>query len=204
MSLFLGYFIGSFPSGYLLVKWKSRLDIRKAGTGNVGTMNVLDVTGSKPLALAVLAIDLSKGILAAAAALLITGYQFWYLSSAGIGAVLGHSFPVWLKFRGGRGLAASAGVMLVLGWIFVVLWLMVWILMYMVAKNIHIANVSASILGPSVLFLLPDRFLQSFLSSSTMIADVRILALALCLIILIRHKDPIMVLWRLFRKTQTS
>ena len=106
----LGYLLGSIPFGLILTRIAGLGDIRKIGSGNIGTTNVLR-TGRKDLALATLLLDGGKG---AAAALLggLLGPDMAVL--AGGGAFLGHLFPVWLKFKGGKGVATFLGVMLAL------------------------------------------------------------------------------------------
>ena len=112
-ALLLGYLLGSVPWGLLLTRAAGHGDIRAIGSGNIGATNVLR-TGSKGLAAATLALDVLKGV----AALLIAE-AVWGESAglaAGFGAMLGHAFPVWLRFRGGKGVATGAGVLLAASW----------------------------------------------------------------------------------------
>jgi acyl phosphate:glycerol-3-phosphate acyltransferase len=112
-ALLLGYLLGSVPWGLLLTRAAGHGDIRAIGSGNIGATNVLR-TGSKGLAAATLALDALKG----AAALLIAD-AVWGGSAglaAGFGAMLGHAFPVWLGFRGGKGVATGLGVLLSASW----------------------------------------------------------------------------------------
>lgn len=107
-----GYFLGSVPFGLLLTRLAGLGDIRSIGSGNIGATNVLR-TGSKPLALATLLLDGGKGAIAA----LVFGQ--WGTAAgllAGISAVLGHTFPVWLRFKGGKGVATTLGTTLALAW----------------------------------------------------------------------------------------
>ena len=108
-ALLLGYVLGSVPWGLLLTRAAGLGDIRAIGSGNIGATNVLR-TGSKGLAAATLVLDALKG----AAALLIAGAVWGEATglAAGFGAMLGHAFPVWLGFRGGKGVATGAGVLL--------------------------------------------------------------------------------------------
>lgn len=108
--LVLAYLIGSLPFGLLLTKAAGLGDIRKIGSGNIGATNVLR-TGNKPLALAVLLLDGGKGAVA-----VVVAWRFGpdMAAFAAAGAVLGHCFPVWLKFRGGKGVATTLGVLLAL------------------------------------------------------------------------------------------
>src|SRR6476619_2935686 len=108
----LGYLIGSIPFGLLLAKAAGKGDIRSIGSGNIGATNVLR-TGSKGLAAAVLLLDLGKGFFAVWLAA-----RFWPDAAiwGALGAVVGHCFPAWLGFKGGKGVATTAGVCFGLWW----------------------------------------------------------------------------------------
>lgn len=105
-----GYLLGSIPFGLVLTRMAGLGDIREIGSGNIGATNVLR-TGNKPLALATLLLDSGKGAIAAAIALYLAG-DLAALMAGGF-AVLGHNFPVWLRFKGGKGVATTLGVFLV-------------------------------------------------------------------------------------------
>src|SRR5919106_4817361 len=107
----VAYLIGSVPFGVLLTRLAGAGDVRRIGSGNIGATNVLR-TGRKGLALATLAFDMLKGALPAWLAYRYLGPDMAVV--AGLGAVLGHCFPVWLKFQGGKGVATALGVMAVL------------------------------------------------------------------------------------------
>jgi glycerol-3-phosphate acyltransferase PlsY len=198
VGLTLGYIIGSIPTAYLLVRWKSRIDIRTAGSGNVGAMNTFDVTGSKPLGLTVLVLDLFKGVAAVIVAGLLFDREFWEMAIAGVAAMIGHNYPVWLRFRGGRGLSTAAGVMLILGWIFVAIWCTLWALTFLPWKNIHRSNILASIGTPIAVAFVPNQPIHTVLASPAGTHDVFYLTIAICCVILLRHSDS----WRsLFTQT---
>lgn len=108
-----GYLLGSIPFGLALCLMAGYGDIRKIGSGNIGATNVLR-TGNKPLALATLILDSSKGAIAVGLAALL--FDKHAMFGAALGAVLGHNFPIWLKFRGGKGVATTLGVILALTW----------------------------------------------------------------------------------------
>lgn len=109
----LGYLLGSVPFGLVLTRLAGKGDIRQIGSGNIGATNVLR-TGSKPLAAATLILDGGKGAAAALIGWAVAGPEIALL--AGGGAFLGHLFPVWLKFQGGKGMATFLGVLLALAW----------------------------------------------------------------------------------------
>lgn len=108
-----GYLLGSIPFGLVLCFLFGYGDIRKIGSGNIGATNVLR-TGNKPLAAATLFLDSAKG----AIAVLIAGYfgDMHTMFGAATGAILGHNFPVWLKFKGGKGVATTLGTIIALSW----------------------------------------------------------------------------------------
>src|SRR5689334_5150301 len=108
----VGYLLGSIPFGLLLTKAAGLGDIRSIGSGNIGATNVLR-TGRKGLAAATLLLDALKGLLAV---LIFGALGPLTAISAAIGAVLGHMFPVWLSFKGGKGMATTIGVMWGLSW----------------------------------------------------------------------------------------
>ena len=109
----LGYILGSIPFGLVLARLGGYGDIRKIGSGNIGATNVLR-TGNKPLAFLTLLLDSGKGALAALAALFLLGAEPAVL--AGVAAVIGHNFPIWLKFKGGKGVATTLGTLIAIAW----------------------------------------------------------------------------------------
>jgi glycerol-3-phosphate acyltransferase PlsY len=119
-----GYLVGSIPFGLVLTRLAGYGDIRTIGSGNIGATNVLR-TGNKPLALLTLILDIGKG----AAAVLLAKYLMTFDAAlyAGVGAFLGHLFPVWLKFKGGKGVATTIGILTailpMLGLGIILLWL---------------------------------------------------------------------------------
>src|ERR1700739_3559688 len=113
VAFIIGYLLGSIPFGLVLTRLAGTQDIRSIGSGSIGATNVLR-TGNKGLAAATLLLDALKGT----AAVVIGGYFGGPNAAmlAGLGAFLGHIFPVWLKFRGGKGVATFLGIMLALAW----------------------------------------------------------------------------------------
>ena len=113
LGLLLGYLLGSIPWGLVLTRAAGLGDIRAIGSRSIGATNVLR-TGNKALAAATLALDLGKGVAALLLAQVIWGEAAGL--AAGFGAVLGHNFPVWLGFKGGKGVATGGGVLLAAAW----------------------------------------------------------------------------------------
>ena len=105
----ISYFIGSVPTGYLVARLVRGVDIRKVGSGNIGATNVRRVMG-KSWAVFVTVIDMLKGALALLVTATSASVDPWLLSLAGFAVVMGHNFPIWLKFRGGKGVATTYGV----------------------------------------------------------------------------------------------
>lgn len=138
-ALLLGYTLGSIPFGLLLSLAMGKGDIRKIGSGNIGATNVLR-TGSKGLAAATLLLDLGKGFLP-----VFLAWQ-WFPSAvplAALGAVVGHCFPIWLKFKGGKGVATNAGVCFGIAWPIGLAYAAVWIAVLAMARVSSLAGMSA-------------------------------------------------------------
>ena len=146
----IGYLLGSIPFGLLLTKFTGGPDIRSIGSGNIGATNVLR-TGNKTLAAATLLGDMLKGT----AAVLLAAH---FISSdaalvAGLGAFLGHLFPVWLRFKGGKGVATYIGVLLGLAWPLAFAFGAIWIAMAFLFRYSSLAALVASALTPGALYL---------------------------------------------------
>lgn len=143
-SLLLGYALGSVPFGLILTGLTGGGDLRAIGSGNIGATNVLR-TGKKGVAAATLLLDLAKGWLAVWLA------WRWFPEVAGmaaLGAVLGHCFPLWLKFKGGKGVATTMGVSLGLAWPIGLAYALVWLGMLAVTRISSLAGMTAAIAAP--------------------------------------------------------
>ena len=143
-ALLLGYLLGSIPFGLLLTRLTGAGDLRTIGSGNIGATNVLR-TGRKGLAAATLLLDLGKGL----AAVLIA-YRLFpaFPDLAALGAVIGHCFPVWLKFRGGKGVATLMGVSLGLAWPIGLAYAVVWLGMLAIVRISSLGGMSAAVAAP--------------------------------------------------------
>ena len=140
-ALLLGYFLGSIPFGLLLTKAAGMGDVRNIGSGNIGATNVLR-TGNKGLAAGTLLLDLTKGLIPVLLAKLwLPGAEAF----AAVGAVVGHCFPVWLKFRGGKGVATNAGVSFGLAWQIGLAYAVVWLVVLALFRISSLAGMSAVI-----------------------------------------------------------
>jgi glycerol-3-phosphate acyltransferase PlsY len=148
-SFVFGYLCGSVPFGILLTRLAGGPDLRSVGSGNIGATNVLR-TGRKGLAAATLIGDMLKG----AAAVLVTGYFFdqRFALAAAIGAFLGHLFPVWLRFRGGKGVATYIGLLLGLVWPAAIFFGAIWLAVAAVSRYSSLAALIASAATPAFLW----------------------------------------------------
>jgi acyl phosphate:glycerol-3-phosphate acyltransferase len=153
-ALAFGYVLGSIPFGLLLTRLAGLSDIREVGSGNIGATNVLR-TGHKGLAAATLLCDGLKGT----AAVLIVG-ALWgrdHAILAGLGAVLGHVFPVWLGFRGGKGVATYIGVLAALAWPAALGFGVIWLAVAALTRYSSLAGLLAGTATPAILWYLDDR-----------------------------------------------
>jgi glycerol-3-phosphate acyltransferase PlsY len=115
LTLPVAYLLGSIPFGYLLVRFFRKEDIRSLGSGNIGATNVAR-SGAKGLGIATLVLDALKGYIAVMFALHIGHGNLDLGAAAAVAAIIGHIFPVWLRFKGGKGIATALGVFLALSW----------------------------------------------------------------------------------------
>lgn len=113
LNILVGYLLGSIPFGVLIARWRAGVDVRQAGSGNIGATNVARVAGRK-LGVLVLVLDAAKGALPAWGATALFPGEAWVHAGVGLAAFLGHVFPPWLKFKGGKGVATALGVLVVL------------------------------------------------------------------------------------------
>ena len=154
-----GYLCGSIPFGLLIGRAGGKGDVRTIGSGNIGATNVLR-TGSRALAGLTLLADILKGTLPVIAAFQIAGLPA--SMAAGFGAFVGHLFPVWLNFRGGKGVATYLGVLLGLAWEGVVAFAAAWIAVALIFRYSSLAALVAVIVVPLTLVLLDRTMLAAF------------------------------------------
>jgi acyl phosphate:glycerol-3-phosphate acyltransferase len=151
VAFLLGYLLGSIPFGLILTRLAGTQDLRSIGSGNIGATNVLR-TGRKGLAAATLICDMLKGTLA----VLISGYFGGPDAAmlAALGAFLGHLFPVWLRFKGGKGVAVYIGVLIGLFWPAALLFCAVWIVTAAITRYSSLSALVASVVTPIFLWWL--------------------------------------------------
>jgi len=172
-----GYLIGSLPFGLILTKLAGLGDLREIGSGNIGATNVLR-TGNKGLALATLLLDGGKGALSVFLAHLVFG-EIDLLYFAGAGAFLGHLYPVFLKFKGGKGVATFLGTLLALNWPLGAICCLTWFFTAVIFRISSLSALLAAVMGPLYSYLI---FNNSALAIFTGL---------LCIMIFISHRDNI-------------
>ena len=174
LSLVLGYLLGSIPFGVILTRLGGAGDLRTIGSGNIGATNVLR-TGRKGLAAATLLLDMAKGLVAV---LLIDRLFPGNAPLAAAGAFIGHCYPVWLGFRGGKGVATLMGIVLALHWPLGVVYAVAWLGVLALLRISSVAGMTAAISAPVAAAVL-GRF------------DLVLLLLALALIVVWKHGENI-------------
>lgn len=148
LSISLAYLLGSIPFGYVLVKIFRKQDIRASGSGNIGATNVAR-SGAKGLAIATLLLDLGKAFVAVKLAQHILPGSYDLAVAAAVAAILGHVFPVWLRFHGGKGVASALGVFLALSWPSAVASLIVFVVIFALTRYVSLASIIAAAAFPA-------------------------------------------------------
>ncbi|TPK70416.1 glycerol-3-phosphate 1-O-acyltransferase PlsY [Mesorhizobium sp. B2-4-15] len=150
LALVFGYLLGSIPFGLLLTRAAGLGDVRNIGSGNIGATNVLR-TGNKGLAAATLLLDALKGT---AAVLIVAHFAPETAVWAGLGAFLGHLFPAWLGFKGGKGVATYLGVLIGLAWQVALVFAVVWLVTAFLFRFSSLAALTAAVVVPIALYFL--------------------------------------------------
>lgn len=173
-ALALGYVLGSIPFGLLLARLGGKGDIREIGSGNIGATNVLR-TGSKGLAAATLLLDIAKG-----AAAVWTAAALWPETArfAAAGALIGHMFPLWLKLKGGKGVATYLGVLIGLVPVAALVFALVWVGLLLALRISSAAGMAAAASAPATAWALGDQ-------------QLALMLLAFSLLVIWRHRENI-------------
>lgn len=176
-----GYLLGSIPFGLLLTRMAGLGDVRSIGSGNIGATNVLR-TGRKDIAAATLLLDAAKGF----AAVFIAGAFFGpaVAALAAIGALVGHCYPVWLRFKGGKGVATFLGILFALSWPHALLFAVVWLVLAFTLRYSSLSALVACLCVPISAFL----FGPASLLGSTAVGEVTII---LVVLIFWKHRENI-------------
>ncbi len=144
------YIIGSLPFGLLIFYLSGKGDIRNKGSGNIGATNILRLAGKK-MAITTLTFDISKGFIATLTSYSILGPTASYYSA--VSGVIGHMFPIWLKFKGGKGVATSLGIIAAFSWPLAIISILIWSLFVLLFKISAIGAIATAILTP-IFFLI--------------------------------------------------
>ena len=150
IALAFGYLLGSIPFGLLITRFAGLGDVRKIGSGNIGATNVLR-TGNKGLAALTLLLDALKGT---AAVLIAAQWGHEAALAAGFGAFLGHIFPVWLGFKGGKGVATFLGVLIAVAWKAALVFAVTWLAVAFLSRFSSLAALVAALATPAVLYIM--------------------------------------------------
>lgn len=156
----LCYFIGSIPTAYLVVKIKLNKDITTEGSGNVGTLNSIQVTKSKFIGIFVLLVDILKGFVPVYLMLFAFNIDYTLAMAGSAFLILGHNYPVWLRFKGGRGLATGTGIFILINYFVLIGWCIAWVVSFALKKNVLISNTAATLFIPVYVIIinLTDMF----------------------------------------------
>ena len=180
--LIFGYLFGSFPSGYLAGRITKGIDIRSLGSGSTGATNVLRHIG-KRAAISVFILDVLKGVISILIAKFFLLNDSWQVA-VGLSTLVGHIWPIWLNWRGGKAVATGLGIFLGLTWQVGLVTLGIFILMITLFRIVSLASVSAALALPLIMFL-------SFKSTSISLPFLVISLIAMTLVIW-RHRDNIL------------
>jgi acyl phosphate:glycerol-3-phosphate acyltransferase len=155
LALAAGYLLGSIPFGLIITQLAGTQDIRAIGSGSIGATNVLR-TGRKGLAALTVIADILKGTAAVLLASWWCGQDLGRECGliAGLGAFLGHLFPVWLKFKGGKGIATGLGILLVVSWMAAIAVMIIWIAIAAASRYSSLASLIASAAAPAILWFI--------------------------------------------------
>ncbi len=178
--LLISYLLGSIPSGLILSKILNKGDIRKSGSGNIGATNALRV-GGRLLGALTLIFDLLKGLVAIIMAMV---FEQKFIAIYGFVCILGHIFPVWLKFRGGKGVATVLGVILALNPLVGLAMAIIWIIIFICFKISSVASLISLFLATLALIITDTNYGNS------------IFLILILMLIVYKHKDNIIRLYR--------
>jgi len=187
----IGYILGSIPTAYILLKYSLGFDIREKGSKNVGALNSFQVSNSKVIGIITLLVDLGKGFLSVFIAKLIGGNEFMFPMLALIFAVIGHCYSPWLKFKGGKGLAVTAGGSIFFIPAILIVWVVLWIIAYLFKRDMYFGNISATILTAVIAVSSSDILAKYSLPQTANSTIYGWLIAFMMLIILTKHWEQI-------------
>ena len=192
----IGYLLGSIAFSKIVVKQATGLDLSVEGSKNTGAMNSYETTGKKWIGILVFFLDCLKGYAACMIVYLLfpeSDDMMTLLSYAGVFAVIGHNFNLWLRMKGGRGLATAVGVLLFINPLAIFQWGIVWLISYYgVRKHVHVANALATIGAPIMVMISPDKLIEiiTFVAFEDATRYFQLVAM-LSFVILLKHVEPL-------------
>ena len=191
-----GYLFGSIPFAYLLTRGVAEIDIRKAGSGNVGGYNAYIVTQSKWTGLLAGVLDCLKGLIAVQASLWLHPDSYLSQCVALLGALAGHNYSIWIGFKGGRGLATAAGGMLLLGLSYGVIWCVAWFIAKTLKRDILTSNLVAILVTPPILWILPWSVVKALIVVQVESGTFLFFSCILSAVLLLSHVDAVRDVWK--------
>ena len=191
ISSIIGYLLGSFPSAYILLKKTRGTDITREGSGNVGAMNSFEVTNSKMIGISVFLLDFLKGIASVLIPKFIFPDEFIYPAISLLFAVFSHCYNPWLNFKGGRGLSTAAGGAAFLFPFLLGVWAVLWAIVYVMRKNIILANISSTVLSLFVVFGTSDIAVKYAFPQPVNSGLLLLVSSAVLIVIFIKHIEPL-------------
>ncbi|HRE58630.1 MAG TPA: glycerol-3-phosphate acyltransferase [Candidatus Kapabacteria bacterium] len=197
----VSYILGAIPTAYIVVHYFHGKDIRKEGTGNVGARNAYDITGNTWLGIIIAIVDMLKGYGAVSIAHALLPNDFIAAGIAASLALIGHNFNIFLRGKGGRGLATAAGISLAIN----PLWLLIWCVMYLtgyyiIRRNIHVGAMTGTLGLALLIYTTPPQLISMMMlipytdmngMPFPTMTQHTILVLFLCFQIFLRHLQPI-------------
>lgn len=177
----IAYLLGSIPFGFLMVRAFGGGDVRASGSGNIGATNVTRVAGAVP-GLLTLVLDASKGLIAVWLAIRWSNGNIRWVTAAAVAAVLGHMFPVWLGFRGGKGIATGLGVLALICPKAILTAAVLWFIVLIFWRYVSLASIAAAAGMPVFIYLLyaPGHAPPTILSLGVMV---------ICLLVIWKHRE---------------
>lgn len=191
ISTVIGYLLGSFPSAYLLVKKSSGVDITREGSGNVGAYNSLEVTKSKLVGFSVFLIDFLKGVGSVLIPILLFPNEFIFPALSLLFSVFSHCYSPWINFKGGRGLATTAGGAILIFPFLLVVWCVLWVIFYVMRKDISFANITSTLFSLIILYGTSKIAVKYAYPQPENISTLIIVCTAVLMLIFIKHIDPL-------------
>ena len=184
--VFFSYLSGSIPFGLILTKFFGGQDVRKIGSGNIGATNVLR-TGNKFLALTTLILDIIKGYLP-----VVITQKFFpeYLQLSALIVFLGHVYPIWLKFKGGKGVATYLGVLLALSYGLSLLFIFTWVVVALIFKYSSLSSIFSS-LTVLMITLFRENVVKAIDSNFVFVSDMKLILFIIFILIIFTHRKNI-------------